>query len=192
MEERMKKSLMIIPYIILFAVILYYFVLIPLLMSDKNRTSWRSSAGGQMINIRDLYKEGQYESAAYMIRQIKIKAELCGVSRKEYLECVREIKSYLPAETIDGFLPYDIQEDETNIIFGLCRPGGKGLRGKDREIELHRIADEIIAASEANDRWAYDAYWEKLYEFVRHQCITFEDVEIIRDDIDKYSEAKNN
>jgi len=149
-----------------------------LLVIERNK-SWKGEIDKNLQSLELALSEADYNYSTGNLRDTKMRAEFLNMQREEYLEILSAARKSIP-ETIDADrLPYDLrQENESQILYGLCSTGRLKLEGQDREEELDRLAAEfeLIRLSGSNE-FEYHIYsiW-RMYAFGR---LTGEDIKYL-------------
>ena len=150
-----------------------------LLVIERNK-SWKGEIQDYLYSLELALPEPDYTYSIMILRSIKTLAEFLNMQREEYLEILSTARKSIP-ETIDtDRLPYDLrQENESQILYGLCSTGGLRLEGLEREEELDRLAAEfeMLRSSGSKRRFKDQIYivW-RMYALRR---LTDEDIKYV-------------
>ena len=150
-----------------------------LLVIERNK-SWKGEIDKNLQSLELALSEADYNYSTGNLRDTKMRAEFLNMQREEYLEILSAARKSIP-ETIDADrLPYDLrQENESQILYGLCSTGRLKLEGQDREEELDRLAAEFeLIRSSGSKRRFKDHIYIVLRMYVLRR-LTDEDIKYV-------------
>jgi len=117
---------------------------LPFILSRaENRTTWYADRPGEIQGVVDALLNGRSYDAVYVLRQVKVRSEVLGISKKEYVALLNDIIDRVRLSDEDIQLPDELtRAQDGNVRYGLFS-GTSPLPAEEAEAEREEFVREV-------------------------------------------------
>jgi hypothetical protein len=119
------------------------------LARTESRTSWYGDRPGEIEGLVDALLQGRHYDAVFSLRQLKIRSEVLGISKEEYIALLNEVIDRVRASDQNIEMPEElIRAEDGTVRYGLFS-GTSPLPAQEADAERAMFVREVAMLREA-------------------------------------------